>query len=141
MPQLTPKQRARSIANHPTVLWLSRTSPLPAGFDLSTEPFPANVPIVPHLDQAILDAIKAGGGFDMSFYHCGTTHCRAGWAIHLAGTAGKALEQMLDSYLAGLLIYWASAGYVPNFFDNNENALADIRKHARANKRRSRHNA
>jgi hypothetical protein len=70
----------------------------------------------------------------MHSYHgeddCGTTHCRAGWAIHLAGREGYDLERRTSSYLAGRLIYEASRPGVacPNFFAPNEDAMADLRK-------------
>jgi hypothetical protein len=60
---------------------------------------------------------------------CETTHCRAGWAILLAGKAGYELEAKLGSAeLAGVAIYRASTGRVPYFFDTTERALADIRR-------------
>lgn len=60
---------------------------------------------------------------------CGTTHCRAGSSIHLAGAAGYALEKRLGSAEeAGRAIYLASTGRVPYFFASNERALADIRR-------------
>jgi hypothetical protein len=93
--------------------------------------------VVPSLHRKILAAIEAGGTFDMSKWHggegvCGTTHCRAGWAIHLAGPVGRTLEYCLGSNAAGALIHLASCpqleGKVPNFIDTNENALADIKR-------------
>lgn len=61
---------------------------------------------------------------------CGTTHCRAGWAIHLAGKAGYELERELGSAeRAGAQIYMASVGFTPWFYDpSDENALNDIRR-------------
>ena len=50
-----------------------------------------DVPVIADIDAAIEDAIYAGGVLDMSEWHgvdnhwCGTTHCRAGWAVHIAG--------------------------------------------------------
>ena len=60
---------------------------------------------------------------------CNTTHCRAGWAIHLAGQAGYALEAKLGSSVAGALIYARSCQEfaVPDFLDSNEAAIADMR--------------
>ena len=67
----------------------------------------------------------------MSAWHtCQTTHCRAGWAIHLAGETGATLEKQVGSCAAGALIYQASAGYVPNFYATDATALADMRSHA-----------
>ncbi len=61
---------------------------------------------------------------------CGTTHCRAGWAIKHAGKEGFDLERKLGPAVAGGRIYLVSTGRLPNFFATDENALADIRKHA-----------
>lgn len=91
------------------------------------------IPIVKNLDYAILQAIDAGGALDMRDWHtCKTTHCRAGWAIHLAGKDGKLLEKEYGPDIAGALIYYKSAGYVPDFYATNEKAMADMRRHAGA---------
>ena len=98
--------------------------------DLSRADLPS-VPVVPELDAAILAAVEAGGELDMHDWHtCATTHCRAGWAITLAGDAGAALEAQYGPNVAGALIYHASAGYVPDFYASNEDALADMRRRA-----------
>jgi uncharacterized protein YjbI with pentapeptide repeats len=97
---------------------------------------PADIPVIPNIDAAILAEIERGGVLDMGAWHgphdhwCGTTHCRAGWAIHIAGEKGKALEDRVGAQLAGTLIYQASRPGVPTpwFFDSNEGALADLRK-------------
>lgn len=86
-------------------------------------------PAIAHLDTKILAAIEAGGMLDMSRWHtCDTTHCRAGWAIHLAGKAGAELEAATSPYLAGKLIYEASRPGVPapDFFATDGKALEDI---------------
>lgn len=87
-------------------------------------------PYVRDLDQKILEAIEAGGILDMSEWHtCATTHCRAGWAVHLAGEAGKELEHKHGTEGAGALIYQRSTGRRhPNFYANDAEALADIRR-------------
>ena len=87
------------------------------------------VPIVEHLDARILAAVNtAGNALDMSSWHsCETTHCRAGWAIHLAGKRGYELEKALGSQGAGAAIYRASTGRVPHFFASNARALDDLR--------------
>ena len=38
------------------------------------------IPVVSDLDKKMLEAVESGS-FDMSTWHCGTTHCRAGWAV------------------------------------------------------------
>jgi hypothetical protein len=69
------------------------------------------------------------GALDMSTWHtCETTHCRAGWAITLAGESGKELEKRFGSNVAGALIYQASTGMVPDFFADNNEALEDIKR-------------
>ena len=89
------------------------------------------VPVVPNLHQSILAAIEHGGKLDMSTWHtCETTHCRAGWAVTLAGGAGKALEGKIGPAAAGALITLASCPWmkrVPNFYASNEAAMADIK--------------
>jgi hypothetical protein len=88
-----------------------------------------DAPVVDRLDSRILEAVTSGGGkLDMGRWHsCATTHCRAGWAITLAGDAGKALEEEHGPHRAGSIIYRASTGRVPHFFTDDDAALADIR--------------
>jgi hypothetical protein len=104
-----------------------------------------NVPVVEDLDAKILARITAAPeSFHMSDWHtnregtpvvaeagastCGTTHCRAGHAIELAGAAGYALERAISPAAAGGLIYILSTGRHPDFYSNTETALADIRR-------------
>ncbi len=90
-----------------------------------------DIPVVENIDAKILAAIEAGGSLDMGSWHrCETTHCRAGWAIHLAGERGYALEKAVGARMAGAMIYRASRPGVPApwFFDTDERALADIKK-------------
>ncbi len=95
----------------------------------------AGIPAVLNLHQEMLKAIEASvnpeGGLNMGNWHtCETTHCRAGWAITLAGAAGKALEFGIGPAAAGALITLASCPWmekVPNFYGSNEVALADIK--------------
>jgi len=89
------------------------------------------VPVVADLDRKILEAVTTGGGhLDMSTWHiCATTHCRAGWAITLAGKAGSELEEKHGPERAGAMIYRASTGRVPYFYGANKAAMADILRH------------
>jgi len=111
---------------------LSNANLIGAKFDLVTADYV--VPIVPNLHQKTLAAIEAGTGLEMSSWHgsCGTTHFRAGHAIHLAGDAGYALEKKLGAGAAGALICLASCpqleGKVPDFNASNEAALTDIQR-------------
>jgi hypothetical protein len=91
-----------------------------------------DAPVIAQIDAAILAAIRAEGCLlDMNAWHkCETTHCRAGWAVHLAGDAGHALEQQYGTSVAGALIYAASRPDkpVPNWHVTNEEAMADLIK-------------
>jgi hypothetical protein len=92
---------------------------------------------LPNLDAAIVAAIRAGGELNMGYWHsqtCGTTHCRAGWAITLH-PMGRELESVFGPALAGAVIYLRCTGSVPDFFDtNNQRVLEDIRRCASASK-------
>jgi hypothetical protein len=90
-----------------------------------------DVPVVENLDAKVLAAVEASGNaLEMGSWHtCETTHCRGGWAVHLAGEAGYALERKLgDPALAARAIYRASTGRVPHFYATNEWALENIRR-------------
>jgi uncharacterized protein YjbI with pentapeptide repeats len=86
------------------------------------------VPVVRGLDAKILKLIESGDGqLNMTAWHtCETTHCRAGWAVVLAGDAGRNLEAKIGTAAAGALIYHRSTGRVPDFYASNKDALADI---------------
>lgn len=91
-----------------------------------------DVPVVEALDRRILQVIESGQGrLDMSSWHiCETTHCRAGWAIHLAGDAGAKLETEYGPAIAGRMIYLASTGRATYFYATDERALQDLRERA-----------
>jgi hypothetical protein len=88
-------------------------------------------PKIENIHQKIFEAVSNPNALDMSDWHtCNTVHCRAGWAVHLAGAAGYELERFHGSLLAGQLIYRES-GYPINpcrFFDTNAAALADMKR-------------
>ena len=91
----------------------------------------ADIPKVERLHTKMAEAIERGGALEMGSWHvCETTHCRAGWAIHIAGDAGKKLEDAVGSAAAGALIFAASYPdqRVPDFYASNETALADIKR-------------
>ena len=103
------------------------------GADLSDAVYYASVPLVRDIDARILRAIESGDGdLYMGAWHggidgsCGTTHCRAGWAVALAGKRGAALEASLGTQVAGAFIYHKATGRIPDFFASDEDALADI---------------
>ena len=88
-----------------------------------------DVPRVPKLDVKLLKIIESGEGtLNMASWHtCETTHCRAGWAVQLAGKEGFDLEKKLGSTAAaGALIYHRSTGRIPDFYASDDDALADI---------------
>jgi NDP-sugar pyrophosphorylase family protein len=90
------------------------------------------VPTVPRIHVAIRDAVAAHG-IMMDRWHCGTVHCRAGWAIHLADA--YALERRFGSRVAGGLVYAESdtqLSRVPAFYADNLEAESDISACARA---------
>jgi uncharacterized protein YjbI with pentapeptide repeats len=82
------------------------------------------------IHKAVYEAASKPGALDMKTWHtCGTTHCRAGWVVALAGEGGAALEYAFDTPTAATLIYMASdptLAKVPDFYCNNEVAMADM---------------
>ncbi len=94
-----------------------------------TDPLP--VPVIPRIHSTILAAVTAQGcSLDMRDWHsCETTHCRAGWAIHLTGAEGAALEKKYGPFIAGGMIYRASDPQhpAPHFFASTDRAMADIK--------------
>lgn len=99
-----------------------------SGADLSRAVL-GNIPVVPAIDAQIVAAIEAGGRLETAAWHTSeTTHCRAGWAIKLAGPAGEALEDGLGAAIAGSFIYAASRPGVPipDFYASNSEVLADL---------------
>ena len=106
------------------------------GTDLRGATLPDFVPMVEGIDAKVASAVGDGMQLEMGNWHgqnaCGTTHCRAGWAVVIAGKAGEALEERLGTELAGTLIYAKSrpGKPVPDFYCDNEKALASIRADA-----------
>ena len=89
------------------------------------------VPVVENIHQKILAAIQADGNkLEMGDWHsCDTTHCRGGWAIYLAGEAGRVLEAKTNSLFAAIQILKASSPIRvsnPMFFVGNEESMKDI---------------
>jgi hypothetical protein len=93
----------------------------------------ANLPPVkiPDIHKAIYAAASQPGALDMRTWHCGTTHCRAGWVVALAGEGGAALEWAMGTSAAAAMIYIASdpaLERIPNFHATNDDALADMQR-------------
>ena len=99
-----------------------------SGADLTGAIGLLSAPVVEDLHTKVAAAVGGGEGLHMAEWHCGTKHCRAGWAIVLAGEEGAALEDRLGPAAAGALIYHASTGMVPDFYSSDATALADIRR-------------
>ena len=91
---------------------------------------------IPHIEDIDLNILEAatrkGQSIDMRHWHrCKTTHCRAGWAIELAGVEGANLEHLFAPSVAGALIYAASGSHpVPSWSVSDEEALEDLKKRA-----------
>ena len=98
-----------------------------------TESSPS-IPVVPDLHRRVYEAASsAPDALDMSNWHtCETTHCRAGWIVHLAGAAGYALEAHHNTELAAMLIARKSGAPInpARFYDNDADALADMKRMA-----------
>lgn len=89
------------------------------------------IPVIENIHQKVLEAVTTGGGkLEMGSVHvCETTHCRAGWAVALAGKEGFDLEKQTDWGFAAMQIYKASSPIrvsPTRFFENNEVAMKDI---------------
>jgi hypothetical protein len=105
---------------------------------------------VPNIDAVMFKTIeenkKSGrNGLDMGSWHgtecdetnwCNTPHCRAGYAICLAGKAGFELERKYGPETAGKMIYAVSAPTLPlpDFHATNDAAMADIKARAGVSK-------
>ena len=91
---------------------------------------PPVIPKIENIHQAIYEVVSKPNALDMGDWHtCNTTHCRAGWVVHLCGEDGYELERYYGIVLAAQLIYRES-GYQINpcrFFDNNEDAMTDMK--------------
>jgi len=88
------------------------------------------IPKIPDIHKVVYEAASQPYALEMDAWHCGTTHCRAGWVVAIAGESGKKLEAFHNTELAAMLIYRES-GYQINparFFDANEDALADMKR-------------
>ena len=97
-----------------------------------TDAYLPEIPAVPDLYTKMLAAIEKGGELDMSSWHfCKTTHCMAGWATTLAGEPGRVAESWIGPSAAGAFIINQSCPYlrglVPDFYANNEDAMAFIK--------------
>jgi uncharacterized protein YjbI with pentapeptide repeats len=91
----------------------------------------ASLLAIPNIHARVFEAASQEGALNMKDWHCGTSHCRAGWVTTLSGDAGKMLEAMIGTGPAAALIYAASDPHlecVPDFYCDNETALADMKR-------------
>jgi hypothetical protein len=89
------------------------------------------IPAIENIHQRVYAAASQPQALDMGDWHkCGTTHCRAGWVVHLAGEAGYALERFHNTALAAQMIYDASGAPIHpgKFYETNAQALADMKR-------------
>lgn len=121
---------------------------LGSGADLSDFEI-SGVPVIPNINSAILEAVRTPGNqLYMSDWHgtreqpdCKTAHCIAGWAVHLAGPEGYALEAAMPGDYdeataeAAALIFAASGcPIIPDFFTSNERAMEELIERANCEK-------
>ena len=89
------------------------------------------MPVIENIHQKVYTAASQPCALNMGNWHdCETTHCRAGWVVHLAGEAGYALEKKTSPLFAAMQIYKASGYEISprRFFESNEVALADMKR-------------
>ena len=91
-----------------------------------------NAPLVQNIHQSVFNAASAENALDMKNWHvCETTHCRAGWVVHLAGKAGYELEKLTSTVFAAMAIYNKSSDIkVPlhMFYVGNDESLTDMKR-------------
>jgi uncharacterized protein YjbI with pentapeptide repeats len=93
-------------------------------------------PAIEDIHAKVYDAASQPGALDMSMWHCGTSHCRAGWVVTLAGKEGADLEAKIGTPAAAMAIYMASdperwkTERLPDFYCDNATALADMARMA-----------
>jgi hypothetical protein len=93
-------------------------------------------PVIEDIHAKVYAAASQPGALNMSKWHCGTSHCRAGWVVTLAGEAGASLEAKIGTPAAAMAIYMVSdperwkTERLPNFYCGNTEALADMARMA-----------
>ncbi len=87
----------------------------------------SQVPVVDDHDRRLREVVKtvlaSPDRLQMESWHsdCGTNHCIAGWAIHLAGEEGARLEALNGPEIAGYILLGPEAkGY---FYSKKEHAI------------------
>jgi hypothetical protein len=93
------------------------------------------VPVIEDIHRKLYEAVSQPNALNMAHWHaCDTTHCRAGWVVHLAGEPGYELEKRTSALFAAQQIYKASGYEISpvRFFDDNGTAMADMKRLAEA---------
>ncbi len=93
------------------------------------------IPAIKDIHKKVYESASKPDCLNMATWHsCETTHCRAGWVVHLAGEAGYALEKRTDPVFAAMQIYKASGYEISpgRFYDSNDKALEDMKRLAGA---------
>jgi hypothetical protein len=90
-------------------------------------------PVVENIHQKVYEAASAPQALNMTLWHsCDTTHCRAGWVVHLAGERGYELERITGPVFAAMQIYKASSPDINvspvRFFEDNKTALDNMKE-------------
>ena len=83
--------------------------------------------------------MNSGEGLDMSRWHtCNSVHCRAGWAVHIAGGEGYELEKRTSTLFAAMQIFKKGSPKVPfklmDFYADNETGMKSIQEAAQKEK-------
>ncbi len=90
------------------------------------------IPKIENIHQKVFNAVQGADSLDMTDWHtCDTTHCRAGWVVHLAGAAGYELEKQSSTEFAAMMIYKESSPIKVSpvrFYESNEQAMEDIKR-------------
>lgn len=90
------------------------------------------IPKIKNIHKSVLDACRDEGALNMSDWHtCETTHCRAGWVVHLAADKGRKLEDQTSTQFAAMMIYKESSSIRVSpvrFFETNEVAMSDMER-------------
>jgi hypothetical protein len=91
------------------------------------------VPVIEGIHNKVLTAIESPGhDLEMGSWHsCETTHCRAGWVVHLAGKEGYELERKTSTAFAAMQIYDKSSEIkvsTTRFYEDNKKAMDDIKR-------------
>ena len=100
------------------------------------EDYEIKIPLLKNLNSEVLASVLSNGNkLEMELVHvCKTTHCRAGWTIHVCGKQGYQLEKECENWeeAASLIL---KANYpdrdLPSFYSSNENGMLRLLEDAK----------